>query len=65
MIIHGENDSNVPVIEADQVAKALAARGVPHRYVLFPGEGHELLHRAARAEYLRETVAWLTEHLSR
>jgi dipeptidyl aminopeptidase/acylaminoacyl peptidase len=63
MIVHGENDSNVPVIEAEQVAAALAERGVPHRYLLFPGEGHELLHRTSRAEYLRETVGWLTTHL--
>ena len=63
LIVHGENDSNVPVIEAEQVAAALAARGVPHKYLLFPGEGHELLHRSSRAEYLRETVDWLTSHL--
>jgi dipeptidyl aminopeptidase/acylaminoacyl peptidase len=63
MIVHGENDSNVPVIEAEQVVAALKERGVEHRYVLFPGEGHELQHRAARAEYLRETVGWLTGHL--
>ncbi|GIE93124.1 S9 family peptidase [Paractinoplanes rishiriensis] len=63
LIIHGENDSNVPVVEADQVAAALAARGIPHKYVLYPGEGHELLHRNARADFLREAVAWLTTHL--
>jgi dipeptidyl aminopeptidase/acylaminoacyl peptidase len=63
MVVHGENDSNVPVIEAEQVVAALAVRGVPHRYLLFPGEGHELQHRTSRAEYLRETVGWLTAHL--
>ncbi|MFI5936356.1 S9 family peptidase [Actinoplanes sp. NPDC051494] len=63
LVVHGENDSNVPVIEAEQVVKALAERGVEHRYLLFPGEGHELLHRSSRAEYLRETVGWLTRHL--
>lgn len=63
MVVHGENDSNVPVIEAEQVVAALAERGVEHRYLLFPGEGHELLHRSSRAEYLRATVEWLTRHL--
>ncbi|OJF13078.1 peptidase [Couchioplanes caeruleus subsp. caeruleus] len=63
LVVHGENDSNVPVVEAEQVVAALAARGVEHRYLLFPGEGHELLHRSSRAEYLRETVGWLTRHL--
>jgi dipeptidyl aminopeptidase/acylaminoacyl peptidase len=63
LVVHGENDSNVPVIEAEQVVKALAERGVEHRYLLYPDEGHELLHRSSRAEYLRETVEWLTGHL--
>ena len=63
LIVHGENDSNVPVIEAAQVAAALAERGVEHRYLLFPGEGHELLHRSSRAEFLRETIDWLTTYL--
>ncbi|SNY57299.1 S9 family peptidase [Paractinoplanes atraurantiacus] len=64
MVVHGENDSNVPLIEAEQVVAALAARGVPHKFLLFPDEGHELLHRSSRADYLRETVDWLTTYLS-
>ena len=63
LIVHGENDSNVPVFEAEQVVAALSARGVEHKYLLFPDEGHELLHRTSRAEYLRATVDWLTAHL--
>jgi dipeptidyl aminopeptidase/acylaminoacyl peptidase len=63
LVVHGANDTNVPVIEAEQVVAALSERGVPHRYVLFPGEGHELLHRASRAEFLQVTVDWLTTHL--
>ena len=63
MIVHGENDSNVPVIEAEQVVAALQARGVEHKYLLFPDEGHELLHRSSRVEFLRATVDWLTTHL--
>ncbi|WP_328460715.1 S9 family peptidase [Actinoplanes sp. NBC_00393] len=64
MVVHGENDSNVPVIEAEQVVAALRARGVPHRYLLFPGEGHELLHRSSRAAYLQATLDWLETHLT-
>jgi dipeptidyl aminopeptidase/acylaminoacyl peptidase len=63
LIVHGENDSNVPVIEAEQLAQALASRGIEHKYLLFPDEGHEFLHRSSRADYLRETVNWLTTHL--
>ena len=64
LFVHGENDTNVPVIEAEQVVAALQARGREHRYLLFPDEGHELLHRHSRAEYLREVVGWLTKHLA-
>jgi len=63
LIVHGENDSNVPVIEAEQVAAALTTNGVKHKYLLFPNEGHELLHRTSRAQYLHTTVTWLTTHL--
>ncbi|MEV6495565.1 prolyl oligopeptidase family serine peptidase, partial [Actinoplanes sp. NPDC051633] len=63
MVVHGENDSNVPVIEAEQVVASLRERGVEHRYLLFRDEGHELLHRSSRATYLREVVEWLTTHL--
>jgi dipeptidyl aminopeptidase/acylaminoacyl peptidase len=63
LVIHGANDTNVPVIEAEQVVAALRERGVPHQYVLFPDEGHQLLHRSSRAEYLQVVVDWLTTHL--
>ncbi|MEU4157459.1 S9 family peptidase [Actinoplanes sp. NPDC026670] len=65
LVVHGANDTNVPVIEAEQVVAALAARDHPHRYLLFPGEGHELLHRAARADFLQETLNWLETHLTK
>jgi dipeptidyl aminopeptidase/acylaminoacyl peptidase len=40
MVQHGANDTNVPVIEAEQIVKSLKDRGVPVEYVLFPDEGH-------------------------
>ncbi len=40
MVQHGANDTNVPVIEAEQIVNSLKARGVPVEYVLFPDEGH-------------------------
>jgi dipeptidyl aminopeptidase/acylaminoacyl peptidase len=63
LIVHGANDTNVPVCEAEQVATALQANRVPHRYLLFEGEGHELLSRASREEYMIAVVEWLEDHL--
>ena len=63
LLVHGEEDTNVPVIESAQVAAALAERGLEHRYLLFPGEGHELLATPNRVTFVRETVTWLIRHL--
>ncbi len=40
LVLHGANDTNCPVIEAEQVVEHLKERGVPVKYVLFPDEGH-------------------------
>src|SRR5690242_8255723 len=40
MVQHGANDTNVPVIEAEQIVEDLKKRGVPVEYILFPDEGH-------------------------
>ncbi|HEX8285650.1 MAG TPA: S9 family peptidase [Pyrinomonadaceae bacterium] len=40
IVLHGANDTNVPVVEAEQVVENLKRRGVPVEYVLFPDEGH-------------------------
>jgi dipeptidyl aminopeptidase/acylaminoacyl peptidase len=40
MVQHGANDTNVPVIEAEQIVNNLKTRGVPVEYILFPDEGH-------------------------
>jgi dipeptidyl aminopeptidase/acylaminoacyl peptidase len=63
LVVHGANDTNVPVCEAEQVVAALRARGAPHRYLLFTEEGHDFLRRANREAYLMAAVDWLTTHL--
>jgi dipeptidyl aminopeptidase/acylaminoacyl peptidase len=40
IVLHGANDTNVPVIEAEQVVENLKKRNIPVEYVLFPDEGH-------------------------
>lgn len=63
LVVHGAHDTNVPVQEAEQLVAALADRGVPHRYLLFDDEGHDLLATANRVTFVQETVAWLGDHL--
>ncbi|MFY2763129.1 prolyl oligopeptidase family serine peptidase [Arenimonas sp. MALMAid1274] len=40
LVMHGANDTNVPVVEAEQVVRDLNKRGLPIEYILFPDEGH-------------------------
>jgi dipeptidyl aminopeptidase/acylaminoacyl peptidase len=63
LVVHGGQDTNVPVEESEQVVAALAARGIEHRYLLFPGEGHELLATPNRVAFVQATVEWVTRHL--
>jgi dipeptidyl aminopeptidase/acylaminoacyl peptidase len=63
LVVHGAEDTNVPVEEAEQVVAALEERGVEHRYVLFAGEGHELLETPNRVAFVHATVDWLGRHL--
>jgi dipeptidyl aminopeptidase/acylaminoacyl peptidase len=63
IVLHGANDTNVPVVEAEQVVDSLKKRGVPVEYVLFPDEGHGFRKTPNR---IRSTVAiarWFAEHL--
>jgi len=40
IVLHGANDTNVPVVEAEQIVANLRGRNVPVDYILFPDEGH-------------------------
>jgi dipeptidyl aminopeptidase/acylaminoacyl peptidase len=40
MVVQGANDPRVKQAESDTIVAALAERGVPHEYLLFPDEGH-------------------------
>jgi dipeptidyl aminopeptidase/acylaminoacyl peptidase len=63
LVLHGANDTNVPVVEAEQVVARLEARGVPVRYVLFPDEGHGFRKTANRVTSAVALVEWFEEHL--
>ncbi|HEV2965115.1 MAG TPA: S9 family peptidase [Candidatus Angelobacter sp.] len=64
MVQHGANDTNVPVIEAEQIVNTLKQRGVPVEYVLFPDEGHGWRKTANRIRSTVEEVRFFQEHLA-
>ena len=63
LVLHGANDTNVPVVEAEQVVQALERRGVPVRYVLFPDEGHGFRKLANRIRSTAAIVQWFEAYL--
>jgi dipeptidyl aminopeptidase/acylaminoacyl peptidase len=63
IVLHGANDTNVPVVEAEQVVASLRSRGVPVEYVLFPDEGHGFQKAPNRVRATVAIVRWFVRHL--
>lgn len=63
IVLHGANDTNVPVIEAEQVVANLKQRGVPVEYVLFADEGHGWRKIPNRIRSTVEIVRWFDKYL--
>ncbi len=63
LVLHGANDTNVPVVEAEQVVASLKQRGVPVEYVLFPDEGHGFRKAPNRVRSASAIVGWFERHL--
>jgi predicted N-formylglutamate amidohydrolase/dipeptidyl aminopeptidase/acylaminoacyl peptidase len=64
LVVHGANDTNVPLGEAEQVVARATELGVPVEFLLFPDEGHELSKRENREHFVRKTVEWLRVQLT-
>ncbi len=62
-IQHGANDPRVPVSEAEQIADAVEARGIPVETCIFEDEGHHTTDRANLIEEFERISAFLDEHV--
>jgi dipeptidyl aminopeptidase/acylaminoacyl peptidase len=63
IVLHGANDTNVPVVEAEQVVNNLKQRGVPVEYVLFPDEGHGWRKVPNRIRSTVEITRWFVKYI--
>lgn len=60
LVVHGGNDTNVPVSESEQIVEALRAAGREVRYLLFEDDGHVIAKRENRAALGAAMSEWLT-----
>lgn len=63
LVMHGANDTNVPVVEAEQIVASLKKRGVEVEYMLFPDEGHGWRKQVNRVRSTLELARFFSEHL--
>ncbi len=63
LVIHGANDTNCPVVEAEQIVENLKKRGVPVEFILFPDEGHGWRKMPNRVRATLAIVDWFEKYL--
>lgn len=63
IVLHGANDTNVPVVEAEQVVNSLKSRNIPVEYILFPDEGHGWRKIPNRIRSNVAVVNWFDKYL--
>lgn len=63
LLMHGENDSVVPIEQSELMARRLADAQRPYRLVRLEGEDHWLTQAATRVRMLRELEAFLAGQL--
>jgi dipeptidyl aminopeptidase/acylaminoacyl peptidase len=64
LIVHGEDDTNVPLVQAIYFHRALSRYGVEHDLVVYPREGHGQVERSHQRDLLLRTRAWFGRWLS-
>ncbi|MDQ7804495.1 prolyl oligopeptidase family serine peptidase [Amycolatopsis sp. A133] len=62
LIVHGEDDTNVPLSQAELLHHALGDR--EHEFVIYPREGHSLRERGHQLDFLHRTRAWFSDLLA-
>jgi dipeptidyl aminopeptidase/acylaminoacyl peptidase len=64
LILHGQNDTNVPVGQAIYFHRALDHFGVQNQLVVYPREGHNITERQHRIDLLLRIRAWFARWLA-
>jgi dipeptidyl aminopeptidase/acylaminoacyl peptidase len=62
LIIHGENDNDVPIAEAEQLFVALKDLNVETVFLRYPREGHGLSEVKHQIDATDRSIAWYEKH---
>jgi dipeptidyl aminopeptidase/acylaminoacyl peptidase len=63
LFIHGEQDNDVHITQAEEMYMALKRRGIETVLVRYPREGHSLREARHRVDALERTLAWFDKYL--
>jgi dipeptidyl aminopeptidase/acylaminoacyl peptidase len=63
MFLHGEQDNDVHITQAEEMYTALRRRGVESVFVRYPREGHGLREPKHRVDALERTLGWFDRFL--
>ncbi|HHW09588.1 MAG TPA: prolyl oligopeptidase family serine peptidase [Firmicutes bacterium] len=66
-MLHGTSDTDVPYMQSQQMAAALAENGIPHRLLILPGFGHAFdrnMNDPQVKEAFNAVIVFLQEYLT-
>ena len=63
LFLHGENDNDVHITQAEEMYMALKRRGVETVFVRYPREGHGLREPRHRLDALERTLNWFDRYV--
>lgn len=62
LLLHGKDDSVVPIQQAEAMKRSLEEAGKAVEFVAFNDQDHSLSHEGARIEMLKKAVAFVEQH---
>jgi dipeptidyl aminopeptidase/acylaminoacyl peptidase len=63
IVFQGEDDRVVPRAQSDKIVESLKARGVPHEYHVYAGEGHGFRKPETVEHYTKAVMEFLKRHV--
>lgn len=63
LVVGGENDWNMPILNSEQLYLVLRRRGVPTQLVVYPGQGHSLSVPSYERDLYERYFDWFDKYL--